>query len=208
MIASQTGLRPQARNRRPDITTVLGSFRWARAAASSSSSCASLAKPMASTCGRMLRIRSMRAVQRVSPAGYNGALPSTSTSVRPAWRNSSGTPAADAWVSAVAGEGHREDLTEPREGGGRRIAEGVFDVVLDGRQPATRPGQPDHLSDHRGWLGEGDQQGPGVHQVERAGTAVRCAGRLPSGSAPRPVPALSSLVHQPRILRWRRCSAR
>ena len=91
MVAGQTGLRPQARNRRPDITTVLGSFRWARAAASSSSSSASLANPIASTCGRMLRTRSMRTVRRVCPAGYIGALASTSTSVSPAARNSSGT---------------------------------------------------------------------------------------------------------------------
>jgi hypothetical protein len=75
MVAGQTGLRPQTRNRRPEYHHRAGVFRWARAAASSSSSSALLASPIASTCGRMLRTRSMRTVRRVCPAGESEPWP-------------------------------------------------------------------------------------------------------------------------------------
>ena len=69
-----------------------------------------------------------------------------------------------------------ENLTQPVPRRMRRVAQAAAHVRFQRRDPAAGPDQPHHLSDHHGRVRNVDQQGAGVHEVERGWRQARTPG--------------------------------
>jgi hypothetical protein len=116
-----------------------GIAQVSRTAWSTSSSSRSLAMPAARIFGPVLRTRSARMVRRECPIGEMSAF-----------------------VHLLGAE---EYLGQPVPGRVRWVAHGPAAIRLQRRNPASRAGQPHHLSDQRRRIRDVDQKCPGMHQI-------------------------------------------